>query len=196
MHPPRLFLLVVIIRADGGTEVALEDAGLEVNRTPPSTMGILPLKIGALGELPCFDTKEEEEGGNEDDTPFPADTSVPEHNGVDDWNVEDREDGDKTAHDGEEQELVAPHIVEPLSEVLLRARLHHEEGAAHINHLPRKKQREPGQAGESGSTSAEDSCTRVIETLVAAGTKVAITETEHNDREGGETKGCDPETVE
>lgn len=120
---------------------------------------------------------------------------MPEHDGVDNRYVKNREYGDETTHDGEEQELVAPHVVKPLGEVLLRAGLHHEEGTTHVNHLPGEEQREPGKAGESGSASTEDGCAAVVEAFVTAGTEIAITETEHDDREGRETEGGDPETV-
>jgi hypothetical protein len=134
-----LFLLVrpVIIRADGCAEVTLKDTSLEVNRAPASAGRILLLQVLALGELPCLDTQEEEECGNEDNTPLPANATVPEHDRVDDGNVQHREDGDESAHDGKEEELVAPHIADPLREILLGSRLHPEKRAAHIQHLPR-----------------------------------------------------------
>lgn len=191
----RLFLLVVVIGADSRVEVTLEDTSLQIDRSPASTSRILLLEVPALGKLPCLDTKEEEESSNKDYTPLPADARVPEHNSIDNGDVKDREDGDETAHYGEEQELVPPHIMEPLGEVLLRARLHHEERTAHINHLPGEEQREPRKAGKSSSTSTEDGSAAVVKSLVTTGTQVAVAESEHDYREGCETEGGDPKTV-
>ena len=86
--------------------------------------------------------------------------------------------------------------MEPLSKVLPGSGLHHEERAAHIDHLPREEHREPSKTGESGGTSTEYSRTAVVEALIAPSAKVAITETEHDNREGSKTQGGDPETVE
>lgn len=86
--------------------------------------------------------------------------------------------------------------MEPLSKVLLGSGLHHEERATHIDHLPRKEDREPSKTGESGGTSTEYSRAAVVEALVAPSAKVAITKTEHDDREGSKAQGSDPKTVE
>lgn len=196
MNHARSFLLVVLVSADSGAEVALENAGLEINRAPPASSGILLLEVLALAKLPSLDADKEQECGDENHSPLPADARVPEHDGVDDGDVQDGEDGDECAHDGEEQELVAPHVVEPLGEVLVGARLHHEEGAAHVNHLPREEDGEPGETGECGGTSAEHSVAAGVVALVTSGTQVAVAKAEHDDREGGETECGDPESVE
>jgi len=97
-----------------------------------------------------------------------------EHLVVDDWDVKNREDGDETGHDTPEQELVTPNIVEPLGEVLLRARLHAEKGAAHVHHLPGQEQGEPGQAGKAGGSGTEDGVASSRVVVVAVHTKVSI----------------------
>ena len=86
-----------------------------------------------LGPLPCFDTTDEENGLNDDNSPLPSDTGVLEDNVVDDWDVESWEDGDEASNNGPEKELVAPDIVCPLGEVLLTTRLHSEKGTSHID---------------------------------------------------------------
>lgn len=121
---------------------------------------------------------------------------MPENGVVDDRDVQDGENGDETEHDGEEQELVPPDIACPLGEVLVRSWLHHEERAAHVQHLPRKEQREPGKTGERGSTSAEDGVAGGVVGLVTAGAEVAITKAKHDQGEGSKTESGDPETVE
>ena len=77
----------ILIGADSSTEITLKDTSLKVDRSPPAAVGILLLKVGSFGELPGLDANEEEEGSNEDYTPFPADALVPKDNGVDNRDV-------------------------------------------------------------------------------------------------------------
>jgi len=58
---------------------------------------------------------------------YPANACVLENDGVQCWNVEYRENGDESCHDGVEEKLVSPDVVHPLGQVLLRAGLHMEE---------------------------------------------------------------------
>lgn len=159
-------------------------------------MGVLLLKVLALAKLPSLNSDEEEECSDEDYTPLPADPRVPEHGSIDNRDVQYWEDCDESAHDREEEELVAPHIMEPLGEVLVGTGLHHEERAAHVDHLPRKEDREPGKTSESRSTGAEYSRTTWVEPFVTTGTKVTVAKAEHDDREGSKTESGNPETVE
>lgn len=81
----------------------------------------------AFSELPSLNTNKEEEGSDKYNAPLPADALVPEDGVVNDWDIEDREDGNEAEHDGQKQELVPPDVASPLSEVSRRSRLHHEE---------------------------------------------------------------------
>lgn len=152
-----LSALLLLIRRNSLTEISLEHPGFEVDASPPDTERLIPLpEIHPLSELPRLDANEKEDGRDEDDAPLPADSLMLEYLVIDDGNVEHREDGDEAGADGEEEELVAPDIDEPLCKVLLGTGLHAEEGTAHINHLPSEKEREPGEACEASRASAED----------------------------------------
>jgi hypothetical protein len=195
----RLLLTAVriAIRADCGAEIALENTLLEINgaSSTSTVLSIAPTEENTLAKLPALNTDEEEESSDKDNAPFPADALVPEDSVVDDGDVQDWENSDESKHDGEEQELVPPHVACPLGEVLLGSRLHHEERAAHVQHLPREEQREPGKAGEGSRTSAEYSVASRVVRFVAACAEVAVAETKHDEREGCEAEGGDPETV-
>lgn len=124
----RLLLLAITISANSCAEIPLKHTLLQIDGAPPDTsLGIASPEEHALAPFPALNAEEEEERGNEDHDPLPADSLVSEDRVVDDRNVQDREDGDETKHDREEQELVAPDICRPLSEVLLGAGLHHKE---------------------------------------------------------------------
>jgi hypothetical protein len=194
----RLLFVARAICANGSAEVALEYPLLEINRASPTSaiFDLTPPKEDTLAELPALNTNEEEEGCHEDNAPLPADALVPENRVIDDGNVEDGEDCNETEHDGEEQELVPPDVACPLREVLCRSRLHHEERAAHVQHLPCKEQREPGKTSECSRTSAEHSVASGVIRFVTRLAEVAIAEAEHDEREGRETKSGDPKTIE
>jgi len=193
----RLLLAILAVSADSCAEVSLKDARLQIDGAPPGNaiLSIALPEVHALAPLPGLDAEEEQECSDEDDRPFPADTLVPEDGVVDDGNVQDREDGDESEDDGEEEELVAPDVNGPLREVLLGVGLHHEERAAHVQHLPCQEDGEPGKAGESGRTSAEDSVASVVERFVAAVSEVAISEAKHDQGERAETESGNPKTV-
>jgi len=120
---------------------------------------------------------------------------VPEHGVIDNRDVEDGEDGDESKHNREEQELVPPNVDRPLRKVLIRVGLHHEERAAHVQHLPCKEEREPCQAGESRGTSAEHGVASIVVPFVAVVAEITVAKTEHDNGEGCETKGGDPQAV-
>ena len=91
--------------------------------------------------------------------------------------------------------MVAPDIMHPLGEVELAARLHTEERPAHVNHLPSEEESEPGQAGKGSGSGAEDSVTSLAVSFIAALAKLAFSEAIHHKREGGKTKGSNPEAI-
>jgi hypothetical protein len=179
---PRLLFVARAICANGSAKVALEYSLLEINRAPPASaiLDLAPPKEDTLAELPALNTEEEEESCHEDNAPLPADALVPEDRVVDDGNVEDGEDCNETEHDGEEQEFVPPDVACPLREVLCGSRLHHEERAAHVQHLPCKEQREPRKTSECSRTSAEHSVARGVVRFVTRLAEVAIAEAEHD----------------
>jgi hypothetical protein len=195
----RLLLAAVriAIRADCSAKIALENTLLEIDGASSTSaiLSIAPAEENTLAKLPALNADEEEECGDKDNAPLPADALVPEDSVVDDGNVQNWENGDEAEHDGEEQKLVPPHVACPLGEVFLGSWLHHEERAAHVQHLPREEQREPGEAGECSRTSAEYSVASRVVRFVAACAEVAVAETKHNEREGCEAEGGDPETV-
>ena len=178
---PEIFVVVgalhlLVVGADGRAEVSLERPLLQVNAAPPEALlVVLPLEVLPLCELPGLDTEEEQNGSDEDDAPLPADALVLEDSVVDDGDVEHGEDRDETCHNGPEKELVAPHIDEPLCEVLLGAGLHSEERPPHVNHLPSKEEREPGKTREASSACAEHSITAGTVAIVAVQAKVSVT---------------------
>jgi hypothetical protein len=192
-----LLLLAVAVCADSRAEITLKHALLQINGASPSNTVFLiaPPEEDALAPLPALDAEKEEEGSDENNAPLPADALVPEHSVVDDRNVEDGEDGDEPEHDRQEQELVPPDVNRPLSEVIVRIGLHHEERAAHVQHLPCEEEREPRKAGEGGCPSAEDGVASVIVRFVTIVAEVAVAETKHDDGEGCQTEGSDPQAI-
>lgn len=112
----------LVVRKHAVSEVSLSDLLLGLSAIEDT-----------LGPLPCFNTTNEENGFDDDNSPLPSDAGVLENHMVDDWDVEGWEDSDKTSDDRPEEELVAPDIVCPLGEVLLTTRLHSEEGTSHID---------------------------------------------------------------
>lgn len=149
------------------------------------TLGVsLATEIDPLAPLPRFDAEEKESRLNEDDAPFPGDTSMLEDNVVEARNIQEWEDGDETSHDGPEQELVAPDVVHPLGEVFLGPGLHAEEAAAHINHLPGEEEGEPGQTDKGCRTGSENGLTLRLVIVVAMSLKISVSEAEHHKREG------------
>lgn len=177
-------------------EISLKHPALKVDAAPADThLLILLPEVHPLGPLPGLNTEEEEDSSDEHNTPLPADSLVLEHRVADDRDVKDREDGDEAGADGEEEELVAPHIDDPLREVLFGAGLHAEEGAAHINHLPGKEEREPGEACKTGGASAEDGVAAGREVVVTVLTEVTVAPGVEDQAEGCETQRGDPDTI-
>lgn len=174
--------------------VVAEDTTLEI-RVGAMLLVRLATEVDALGPLPSLDTGEEQNGAHENDAPLPGDGSMLEHLSVEDGNVGEREDGHEADDDGEEQELVAPGIPEPLSKVLLALGLHAEEGASHVDHFPGEKEREPGECGETGSAGAVHGVAAVGIIVVAVHAKVTVAPAEHDEQEGRKAKGGGPETV-
>jgi hypothetical protein len=194
---PRLLLVALAIRANRRAEIPLKHALLQVDRAPPATthLRIIPSEEDALAKLPALNAEEEQECSDKDNTPLPADALVSEHGIVDDRDIQDGEDGNEPEYNREEQELVPPDVAGPLGEVLCGSGLHHEERAAHVQHLPRKEQREPSEASKGSCASADHSVAGRVVGLVAVVAEVAVTEAEHHDREGCEAEGGYPEAV-
>ena len=117
-----------------------------------------------------------------------------EHVVVQAGDVDQREDGDEAEYDRAEEEAVRPDVDEPLGEVLLGARLHHEEGKAHVDDFPRQEEREPGHGGEASGAGTEDKVASVGR-LVAVGADGAITPAVKDEREGSKTESGNPKTV-
>ena len=198
---PDLFSLgadhLSVIRRNG--EVPFEHSLLDVVVTSGVSSACLlrhSPEVDALSPFPRLNTEEEENGGDEDDTPFPADTLMLEDHLVDDRDVKDGEDGDKPGHDSEEEELVTPYIDHPLGEVLLRARLHAEKGTTHIDHLPREEEGKPGKTCETGGAGAENCVTAVGVGVVAEFAEVSVAPGIDYEGEGGQAEGGDPNSVE
>ena len=148
-----------------------------------------------LTPFPGLNTSKKEDCLDEHNGPFPADPSMLEDHVVDDRDIEDGENGDKSSHNRPEQELIAPDIVYPLGEVLLRLGLHAEERAAHVDHLPGEEKGKPSEADKGSGAGAEDGVTHVAVCIIAADTKVAVTKAEEDDGEGGKAEGGHPETI-
>lgn len=93
----------LFIAAGGRTtlEVMAKGASLQVGLDVCDLLGLAAV-VDSLGPLPRFDTNEEENGFDEDDAPFPADTRVLEDNCVEHGDVDDREHGDKASHNSPE----------------------------------------------------------------------------------------------
>lgn len=125
---------------------------------------------------------------------------MPENIVVDDGDVEDGEQGHEADDDGGEEELVAPDVEHPLRPGTVGARLHAEEAAAQVYHLPRQEEREPRQAGETGCAGAEDGVTLLAIRVVAVDGRDAaacfnVVEAIKDEHEGGQAQPCDPEPV-
>lgn len=97
----------------------------------------------SLGPFPGFDADEEQDSLDCHDTPFPSDGLMFEDDVVQDGDIDHREHGDPSGHDGPEKKLVPPDIVHPLCKVFFGFWLHAEERAAHVDHLPSQKQCKP-----------------------------------------------------
>lgn len=137
-------LFVTSTAANPCTEVSCEDPSLKINTSPPLIPRLRsPSKEDPLSPLPGLYTQEEQQRANEDNPPFPADPLVLEDSMVNNRDVKDWENSNETKHDTPEQELVPPDVEHPLCEVFLAPRLHAEETAAHVYHLPGKEEREP-----------------------------------------------------
>lgn len=138
----------------------------------------------ALSLFLRFDASKEEHCFDEHDGLFLTNACMLKDNVVDDWDIKNREDGNKSSHDSPEQELVALYIVHPLGEVLLRLRLHAEERTAHVYHLLGKEKGKLGEVDKGGSARAKDSVAHFAVCIVAASAKVAVTEPKEDNREG------------
>lgn len=90
----------------------------------------------SLSPLPGFNADEEQDSLDCNYAPFPGNRLMFEDDIVQNGNVEDREHGDPSSHDGPEKKLVLPDVVHPLGKVLLGFWLHAEERTAHIDHFP------------------------------------------------------------
>ena len=166
--------------------------------------GSSPSKKDALAPLPALHAEQEQQGLDEDNPPFPGDARVGEDDVVDDRHVQDRERQQKPGHDAEEQEAVAPHVDHPLRREVLglgaarrarRRRVHVEEAAAHVHHLPGQQQREPGHAHEGrGAGSVHRRAFRGVAAVAAAG-QVPLAPAEEHQRERRQAEGCDPDAV-
>lgn len=152
-----------------------------------------------LCPLPSLHSNEEQEARNEDYPPFPRDAFVPKDVVVDDGDIHDREKGDETHKHGREEELVSPHIKDPLGKVVFGSRLHAEEASSHINQLPGQKDREPGEASEARCPCTENAIAFDRVAVVAASgwdsPAVAVFEAIEDDDERGKTECCDPEAI-
>ncbi|KAI6760523.1 hypothetical protein HG530_009383 [Fusarium avenaceum] len=181
-----------------GSEILAEGALLKVHILPVSAirLGSLTAEVDTLAELPSLNTGEEEEGGDKDNGPLPGDTLVLEDGVADNGDVLDGEEGDDTEHDGPEEELVAPDVVHPLSEVELGARLHAEERSSLVNHLPSEEKGEPGKAGKGGGTGLEDSLTALAVGVVTVLAELTVAKGVEAEDEGAEAQKSNPETVE
>lgn len=179
------------------SHVLAESPLLEIHILPVSALGLASLATeeDTLDELPSFDTTEEEAGGDEDNGPLPGNTLVLEDGVADDGDVLDREESNDTEDNGPEEELVAPDVVHPLSEVELGAGLHAEERSSLVNHLPGQEEGEPGKTSKGGGTSLEHSLTAVAVSVVAFGTEVTIAKGVHAEDESAQAKGGDPDTI-
>ena len=119
---------------------------------------------------------------------------------VDNRDVDDRECKNETSHDTKEEELVAPDIMHPLGIAFLGVGLHVEEAAAQMHHLPGEEEGEPGHAGE-GSGAGTENCVAVVRLVgivvmcVTALGELAVAPSEHDEREGGQTEGGHPDSV-
>jgi hypothetical protein len=140
--------------------------------------------------FPCFGSRKDR--FDEDDSPFPRDPRVLKDIVIDDWNVKGGEDGDEAGNDGPEQELVAPHVVHPLGEVLVALGLHSKEAAPHVDHLPSEEQGKPGEACKGGSSRPEDRVTFRGVGIVAVSTEVAISECKDDQDERCHAKSRGP----
>lgn len=149
----------------------------------------------AFPPFPGLDAAEEQEGLDDDDRPLPGDPGVLEDVVVDDGAVEDEEDGHVAEHDGVEEELVAPDVVHPLREVLLRLGLHAEEGAAEVDQLPGEEEREPCHRDECRGPRSEYRVASLGIRVITVFTHVAVAEAECNQGEGGQTQCRHPEAV-
>lgn len=89
-----------------------------------------------LSPFPGFNTQEEQNRLDNNNSPFPGDSRVLEHHIVDNGDIKDRNHGNKAGENRPEEELVTPDIICPLREVLLGLGLHAEERAAHVHHFP------------------------------------------------------------
>lgn len=114
---------------------------------------------------------------------------------VDDRNVKRGENRDEAEDDGPEQELVAAHVVDPLREVLLAPWLHSEEAPPHIDEFPGQEESEPSQASETGRAGTEHGVAFFRVGIIAVYSKIAITETEKNERECSQAECGDPEAI-
>lgn len=188
--------LLVTAGARSTLEVVAKSASLQIGLDVCNFLG-LPAIVDSLCPLPCFDAKEEENGFNEDNAPFPANTRVFEHNCVEPRDVDDREHGNETRNNSPEQELIAPDVNHPLRKVTLALGLHAEEGSAHIDHFPGEEECKPSQARESGGTGTKDHLTlsRVLIVAVVAKIIRAITKAIEDKDEGRKAEGGHPDTV-
>lgn len=149
----------------------------------------LAAEIYPLAPLPRFDTQEKQHRLDKHNTPFPGDTRVLEDTVVDDGDVQNGERKHEASHDPAEEEAVAPDVVHPLREVALRVRLHAEEAAPQVDHLPRQEEREPRHAGEGCCARPEHRVAVVAQRwvvvlCVAALRQVPVAPAEHHQCEG------------
>lgn len=110
-------------------------------------------------------------------------------------NVEGREYGNEAGDHSPEEERVPPHVVHPLGEVFFASRLHTEEAAAHVDHLPGQEEGEPSERHKGGCAGPEDGVTCLRVGVVAALAEIAVAETVDDQQKRGKAKGCHPEAV-
>lgn len=154
-------------------------------------LGLSP-EVDMLGPLPYLAAEEDEERGDENDTPLPGDRRVFEDDRVDDGDVQKRENSDEAGDNGPEEELVAPDVEESLGKVLPGLGLHTEKGPAHVQHFSGKEKGKPGQGGEGRGAGAEDGVASVAIGVVAVFAEVAIAKLEHDKHESAQTERSSP----
>jgi len=143
-----------------------------------------------LRELPQLDEDDEGDEPCNGQAPLPADLLLLEDVGVEAIDHDNREDRERGDNDGEEQELVLPHVAE---EVALRVEREHRP--AQVLELPRDEAEQPGDLHVACRARLEDRFALGRVSCVAVTSEVATAGSVNDDDEGRKAQRTHDEAV-
>lgn len=94
-----------------------------------------------------------------------------------------------------EQHRVPPHVTRPRRPRRARVQLHVKQAPAHVHHLPREEERDPGHGRKARCACTEHSLAARPRVVGAACAEIAAAEAEDDGDEGGEANRASDDAV-